>query len=356
VVLIGCLGCTKEVYGPAIALRPDWEQTALVPRATPPPELLPPPPAPQPLWEGILPPPEEWDTWKQAQPTTVCTKPRKGRKRVCRERPPTIAEQAQDGALVRATLKNTAGSNSAMVRYTLDANPRYQKIYEVLCAVKSPCTLWLPPEEHLSSAPMLDTNEKYADTWDVGEIGLAGPRGQRQQVLGLRPRKVMDPVFVPLVFDSGLAFMLKIVSVEDGGMGLVSWAAPTPTTPPPVPLEDRPPKLRLDSLWSGYQVKVKDQQVPPWMPRSVLDDGRLTLVNLPRLDGLRGPAFFALTPTGEVRLTQFRIWTPPAQRPGVGTWAVLQGLWPAIALRDSEGYAVTIEREPLPLQGGPHAQ
>jgi hypothetical protein len=324
-----------------------------IPRTPPPPELLPPTP-PQNPFAGILPPPEEWESWKPAQTTTVCAKPRKGKKRVCRAVRPSIPAQALDGALIRATLRNTAGSNSAMVRYRLDGKPHLKKIYEVICAVKSPCTLWLPPEERLESPLTLDTSDTDARTWEVEEMGTAGPRGARQQILALRPRSVMDPTFVTLVFQSGLAYMLKVVSVEDGGMLAVSWSAPPPLTPV-VPLQDRPPTLRLDQLFGEYQVKVKDQVVPPWMPRSVLDDGRLTLIQLPSLEGLRGPAVFGLNRDAEVRLTQFRLFTPPQPRPDAGVWLVLQGIWPAIKVVDADGLEVILERGNArpPALGGP---
>lgn len=352
--LLGC--ATRPTYGPAFPLIPSWDNSPLVPVTPPPPELIPqvPPKASSPF-AGILPPPEEWESWKPAHAKTVCSKPRKGQRRVCRDQHPSIPEQALEGALIRATLRQTAGSNSAMVRYTLDSNTHLKKIYEVICAVKSPCQLWLPPEEQLTSPLLLDTSDTDAKTWDVGEVGVAGPRGARQQVLGLRPRSVMDPTFVTLVFQSGLAYMIKLVSVEDGGMLAVSWTAPPRLTPVPLPLEDRPPKLRLDQLFSQYHVKVKDQLVPPWMPRSVLDDGRLTLIQLPSLEGLRGPAVFGLNQQAEVRLTQFRLFAPPNPSPEAGVWLVLQGIWPAIKVLDADGLEVIVERGNArpPVLGGP---
>jgi hypothetical protein len=345
VVLTGSLlGCTTPHYGPAFPLMPDAVSSAGIAPTAVPPALLPAVVPPRSPFADILPPPEEWVSWKPAPVTTVCTRARKGRQRVCRSTTPSLPAQALTGALVRATLRHTAGSNSAVVRYRLESNPRLSKIYEVVCAVKSPCQLWLPPGEELSAPPMLDTSEHSPQTWDVGEVGMAGPKGERQQILGLRPRSVMDPVFVTLAFQSGLALMVKLVSVEDGGMLAVSWSAPPPTTPPPLALEDRPPVVKRDRLFSGYQVQVKDEVLPPWMPQSVLDDGRVTLIKVPSLTGLRGPVLFGLTPTGDVRLTQFRLFVPPQAGTDGEAWLVLQGIWPAVKVVDADGLEVLIKR------------
>lgn len=337
-LLVVCsLGCSQDTYRAAVPLKPDW---ATVP---PPPELLPPPPPPVSPFADLLPPPEEWDSWKRAPTKRVCTRGKDGKRR-CRTVTASIPEQAQIGALVRATLRHSAGSNSAQFEYTLDAHQRHKKIYEVICAVKSPCSLFLPRGEVLAAPLLLNTSESDAESWDMGEAAVIGTREDRRQVLVLRPRSAPQTVFNTLLFASGLTIRIKLLAVEDGGMLGVSWTRPAAETPE-VPVHERPPKLHVDRLFANYSVEVKGKEAPPWMPSAVLDDGSKTLIKFPEpLTYTAGPVVFGLTQRGGTQLVQSHMFVPPRPQPGAGAWLVVQGLHPALVLKDSAGMAVRLVR------------
>jgi type IV secretory pathway VirB9-like protein len=93
---------------------------------------------------------------------------------------------------------------------------------------------------------------------------------------------------------------------------------------------------------------------PPWLPRTVFDDGRHTFVQLPPLQGQRLPAVFAKAQTGATVLTQSRLYTQAA-KPEAGAWLIVQGLHPALELKDATGLRVTLVRQPTTTlaQGGP---
>jgi hypothetical protein len=82
---------------------------------------------------------------------------------------------------------------------------------------------------------------------------------------------------------------------------------------------------------------------PPWLLTAVVDNGKNTLIQFPgTLDGTRMPVVTGVQQTGKPALVQSRLYV----RPEHGTWLYVQGLWPALALRDSAGLQVTLVRQP----------
>jgi hypothetical protein len=270
-------------------------------------------------------------------------------------RPASVVEQANAATLVRPTLQHVAGLNSAMVQYPVSLDPRAKKIYEVLCAVTSPCYLTLPPGEHLSAPLLLEQDPEAAASWEVAYPKM-GEGDAQQEVIALRPRQAPQQVFNSLLFRSGLMLFVKLVAVQEGGMLSVTWEVPRQPKPLMAFAANRPPVLNYGRLFSSYTVEVKGAIPPPWMPVSVVDDGSKTLVKFAEaLTYTRGPAVFGLNQQGGNTLVQSHMYVPPPGSGLTGAWMVVQGLHPALVLKDSAGLEIRIVRgdvrAPL-VQGG----
>jgi type IV secretion system protein TrbG len=346
-VLSLTLACAHQTYPPALpAPRLQWDNsTAFIPNTPPPPELraiaLPPTPPP-----GI-PTEQEWNLWKP-QPQRICTG--KGKRQRCR------VESAETGVTnqttVRATGANTGNGQSAQVRF------RYQegKIYEVMTSQAYPTYLFLPPGERLAAPIALNTDEKTPRAWAYGLAEQRKGEPDRQEVVAIRP--LSDPAdgqFRPfdtitgLLFRSGVTIFCKLIAREAPGMISVTWELPAPTTPVPaeVPVMQRPPKVDLSRIFSNYRIEPQGKTRPPWVPVSAFDDGTRTFIKFAEpLTYTRGPGVFGVTPAGTTALVQSRMYTVP-QRPELGAWMIVQGLWPALELKDNAGLTVKIVRGEL---------
>ena len=355
VALLTLSHCTAtDPYGPAIPM-PRWENTPFIPQTAPPPELAyqPPPPAP-----SLLPSPEEWQQWQpMAKPVTRCAG--KGKARRCRSGTPSIIAQTNTSALVKPTLRHVAGLNSAMVRYPYDRGHGVHKIYEVHCAVSSPCYILFPPGEHLTTPPALNTDEQDPASWSVGYAKM-GTGEDKQEALVLRPRSAPQTVFNGLLFKSGLIIFVKLIAVQDGGMLSVTWDLPTAQTPPIIPVAQRPPKVNETRLFSHYSIKVLGKAPPPWMPVAVLDDGSKTFIKFaePLTFTTNAPAVYGVTQQGTATLVQSHMFVRE-DRPADGAWLIIQGIRPAHDLKDGLGMGIRIERgdvhAPALTKGGTHA-
>lgn len=338
------MGCAMtEHYGPALPL-PQWDNTPLVPNTAPPPELQYQEPPSTQIPPGLVPSPEEWQAFRPA-PKAVQRCVGKGTRRRCRAvTPASVVEQAKAATLIRPKLEHMAGLNSAMVQYPVDVNPAYKKIYEILCAVTSPCYLLLPAGEHLTAPLLLDQDPEHPVSWEVAYPKM-GQGETRQEVIALRPRSAPQTVFNSLLFQSGLILFVKLVAVTDGGMLSVTWDVPRTPKPAVMLAADRPPVLNYSRLFSSYTVEVKGPTTPPWLPVSVLDDGSKTLIKFAEpLTYTRGPAVFGVTQQGGSTLVQSHMYVPPSGSGIQGAWMVVQGLFPALLLKDSAGLEVRIVR------------
>jgi type IV secretory pathway VirB9-like protein len=149
---------------------------------------------------------------------------------------------------------------------------------------------------------------------------------------------------------------VKLVAVQEGGMLSVTWEVPRQPKPLMAFAANRPPVLNYGRLFSSYTVEVKGAIPPPWMPVSVVDDGSKTLVKFAEaLTYTRGPAVFGLNQQGGNTLVQSHMYVPPPGSGLTGAWMVVQGLHPALVLKDSAGLEIRIVRgdvrAPL-VQGG----
>lgn len=125
----------------------------------------------------------------------------------------------------------------------------------------------------------------------------------------------------------------------------VSWEVPErPPPPPEVPPDQRPPQFDNALAYADYRIELegKATQPPPWFPEAVLDDGKNTMIRFRgMLEGIRLPVVSGIQQTGKPALVQSRLYV----RPDHGAWMYVQGLWPALTLRDSAGISVRLVRQ-----------
>jgi hypothetical protein len=338
------LACAHETYPPALPTpRIQWDNTELIPNTPPPPELRPivqEPPRPP----GI-PTEQEWNLWKP-QPQRICTG--KGKRQRCRLESAETVSTTQ--ATVRATGAQAGNGQSVLVHF------QYQegKVYEILTSQAYPTYLFLPPGERLAAPIALNTDEKTPHAWAYGLAEQRHGQPDRQEVVAIRP--LSDPTdgqFRPfetitgLLFRSGVTIFCKLVARETPGRVGVTWDMPAPVSPVPaeIPVTQRPPKVDLSRIFTGYHIEPQGKTRPPWVPVSAFDDGTRTFVKFSEpLTYTRGPGVFGITPAGTTALVQSRMYTVP-QRPELGAWMIVQGLWSGLQFRDSTGLIVNIMRE-----------
>jgi type IV secretory pathway VirB9-like protein len=258
--------------------------------------------------------------------------------------------------LVKPTVQFMAGANSAQVRYPISPNPQYNQIYEVHTAVSTPTWLVLPEGERLAAPLALPGVVAAGAQASAGEDGaehgrwvIGYPRTQQgeesQEVVVIRPLVAPQTQLTGMLFKSGRLLFLKLIAQEDGAMLSVTWDAPKPVQPTLAALEQRPPVLHYERLFSGYSVEVKGAVAPPWMPASVLDDGTKTLIRFlenPRFT--RAPIVTALDQAAQPRLVQSRLFVPAPQAGTGGAILVVQGIHPALLMTDSTGLSNRIVR------------
>lgn len=346
-LLLGSLlftGCadTALLYPPALpAQTPEaTRQTPLAP-VLPPLTEMPPRPAPRRV-PGLIPTDAEWSLWEPV-PTAqeVCHGTGKARK--CVPRPSSVVQQAQASALIRPTRRAQGGGRSAMTTY------EYQPggIYWVEVSTYAGTHLILPQHERLRLPPVLNKEMFVVGTDDTPEDETTN------DILALRARQApQPPVDVPLIFRSGLILVVRLVTVEGQPMSLVQWNVPeAEPVRAELPMTARPPRFDDRNPYLGYTLSVggKDAVSPPWLPVAIADDGSNTLIKFSRaLDWTRAPVVVGVAQNGKPVIAPNRYWTKP-DAPDEGAWLFVQGLWPALTLKDSAGLTVTITRQP-PVQ------
>jgi type IV secretory pathway VirB9-like protein len=327
-------------YPPAVpATMPRFANTPLVPVTPPPPELAYQPPPRTPA--RLVPTDEEWSLW-QAVPRRREHCLGTGRQRRCTPLASPAVAQAQAAALVRPARRATGNGLSAMITY--DYTPG--AIYLVEVAPHAGTHLLLPPGERLRLNPVLNKDMFVVGSDDSPEDETTN------DIIALRAKQAPQrAVNVPLIFRSGLIITVRLVTVEGDPMTTVQWDLPMrPLVAPQRPLSEQPPKFHAAQPYMGYTLTVegKDKLTPPWMPVAVLDDGSNTLIKFASaLDWTRSPVVVGLAQNGTPNLTQIRLWSRP-DTPEQGAWLFVQGLWPALRLKDSAGLTVKIVRQVPP--------
>jgi type IV secretory pathway VirB9-like protein len=335
------LGCTlHETYPPALpAPRVNWDNSPLVPVSLPPPELRYQPPIRSGA-QALLPERDDWGSW-QAPARAIKTCTGKGKRRRCTLQRPTAVDQANVEAIVKPTRVHTAYGQRIQVRYPYDV--LMEKVYEIQCSPQEFTKLLLPPDQILSAKLTLAPAD-----WEV-LYGKSTSEGAYQQIVSVRPKEAGVKGRDVLVLQSGLTFYLQFLSSERLGMLSVTWDMPAPQLDPhDVPLDQRPPVFRSQDAYSGYAITVESKKkvAPPWLPAAVIDDGRNTLVKFStNFEGQRLPVVSGLQQNGTPALVQSRLFVHKDD-PEQGSWLYIQGLWPALRLKDAAGLQVKAVRQP----------
>jgi type IV secretory pathway VirB9-like protein len=244
---------------------------------------------------------------------------------------------------MQPTPQHTAQGTSAQTTYPFDRQKA--RIYEVHTSPDEATYLLLPQDERLAAKMLLNP-----EAWEV-TYGKSGAEGARREVVALRPVQAPLTARALLVLQSGLTIHLKLLAHTKPGMLSVTWDVPALTSVPPrhapLPVDQRPPQFESAHAYTGYALDADDTptRIPPWLPEAVLDDGRNTLLKFRgTLEGIRMPVVSGVQQDGSLALVQSRWYV----RPEHGAWLYVQGLWPALELRDAQGLRVRVVRQGPP--------
>lgn len=330
VVVAGFAGCALKEYPPALPAY-TFDNTPLIPTTPPPPEL-----AYQERPRRGTPP--AWDEWRPAPGLQkVCQRRGKGKRRDCQYVVPTAVDQANAQAVVKPASIHTAYGQSILVRYPLESGP--PQVFEVVTSPREFTHLVLPPGEQLAAPLRLDPVG-----WEI-LYGKTAQEGARQEMINVRPTLEPQKGRDMLLFKSGAKLYLKFQAQDRPGMLSVTWDVAPPKAPEPVPIEQRAPKFNAAMAYTDYKITLdKGKYPPPWMPKAVSDDGKNTLIHLPStLEGQKMPAVMGVGQNGALEIVASRLYVRPGH-PEEGAVFYVQGLRPAIRLKDSAGLTVLIVR------------
>lgn len=342
-------GCGVETYPPAVPVTTD--QTPGVPWGAPAQCYVEPQAlkdlATTALGPAQVPGESEWPLWRISQSTSGQTCTGKGKQRRCKPTAVTAVDQANSAAVVRPTIANTELGTSGRIRYDYDL--RGNKIYKITTSPTETTWLTLPETLKLAADLLLDKN-----MWEVAYT-VVGEGEHRQHLIAIRPIYTELKTRAVIQIQNGPAIQLDIESQERPGMLRVSWIMPEQAIPPPLPSPDQlPPVFDSRHAYDQYALKVESKHgQPAWMPLAVIDDGKVTLIRLPNaMDGIRAPIASGIQQNGQPALVSTRLY----MRPEHGAWLYVQGLWPAIELRDAAGITVRAVRQvpppPSPKENG----
>ena len=235
------------------------------------------------------------------------------------------------------------------MRFPFDA--KAQPIYEIVTSPHEFTYLALLDGERQATQLMLNPAH-----WEV-YYGKSGEEGSRQEMLTVRPQVQKDgslppPTRAMVVYQSGVKQRLLFKAQERPGMISVEWFIPDEEKKPvPPPVDQQPPAFDGERLYAGYAITMESKKKlqPPWLPEAVVDDGKNTLVKFATdFEGVRLPVVSGVQQNGQPALVQSRLYV----RPGAGAaWLWVQGLWPALRLKDAAGITVKVVRQvPKPGQ------
>ena len=339
-------GCSlfRTEYPPAYpAPRIPWDPSKpyVFTKATAPKDVCPPPIQRVANRHGI-PSAAEWQgQWKlKAVTQRVCRVAKK--KRVCRQEPKTAVDTANRQAVIRATPWNTKQGSNGGVRFPFD--PRQEHIFEIVTSPSEFTYLVLLEGERQATQMLLNPEH-----WEV-LYGKSGEEGSRQEVLTVRPivqpdQKLPPPTRAMLVYQSGVKKRLLFKAQERPGMISVEWAlAEESKKPVPPPMDEQPPAFDSTRVYAAYTITLEGKKKfpPPWLPEAVVDDGMNTLIKFrTQFEGVRLPVLNGVQQNGQPALVQTRLYV----RPDAGAWLWVQGLWPALTLKDAAGITVKVVRQ-----------
>jgi type IV secretion system protein VirB9 len=197
----------------------------------------------------------------------------------------------------------------------------------------------------LAAAPTLNP-----DAWDVG-VAEMGSDSTRQEAVIVRPVAPGLAATTPLLTQSGRVFFCRLRSFQTTSMVAVTWDVPQSiglpghpgTSSTPAIALPSPPAVDVARLHTAYVVEpVKGS--PPWLPLAVYDDGSKTVIRFQEaLRYTNAPAVFVRHADGSPSVVEFTPYDVP-EAPEKGAYYLVQGLWPQLELRGSEGQVVRITR------------
>ena len=330
VLVTACAGATQH---PALPEAPTV--------FTPPAEPTPPPPisvAPVTAEPTLVPTLEEWQTLRTAPKL-------KGKP----ERPEKVIEEANTNSRMGPSRKGYWEGTSSIQRYPYIPG----KVYEIYSSPSHPTTILLPPGERLAAPPVINGEE-----WEVGAAEM-GTETVRQEAVVLRPLKPGLETTMPLLTQAGHAFFCRLRSFDTTSMVAVTWELPalralTPETPPSggQTAPRTAPTVDVSRLHTAYAIE-KVSGNPPWVPLAVYDDGSKTVIRFQESLGYtNAPAVFVRHADGSPGVVDFTPYTVP-DAPDKGAYYVVQGLWPQLELKGTDGQVVRMTRktgQPRPYQ------
>ena len=271
------------------------------------------------------------------------------------ETPETVIQKANKEALITPSSDGYFGGRAEQ-RYVYQPG----KVYLVVSSPNHPPTLLLPPNERLAAAPVIhQCAEQDQDNacWIVGATEI-GSEQRHQEAVILRPAKAGLDSTMPLLTQGGRAYSIRLRSQEGMGMIAVTWELPSvqvlPTSndrqPMPEPQGSQPPTstlrapvIALDRLHTAYTIEVASKQRPPWVPLQVFDDGTRSFIRFKEdLGFTAAPAVFGVHADRSPATVEFTPYTPPQG----GLTYIVQGLYPELRLRGTDGQEVQIVRGP----------
>lgn len=296
------------------------------------------PPA-RPVLPSFIPMPEEWDLWRKDEKTLVCTG--RGKQKKCVYQGASVVGRANGKALIKATRDMMEGGQSSWVTFPWKDGA----LYQIETTPASPTFVIFPPGEELTVPVVVDQTQ-----WLV-KLAARGEMPEQETIVVIAPVKAGQELTGVFWMKSGLTIPYKLISVEKDGMVTVRWKdVPTGTKkadPLAIARAVHPPKINMERRHLGYRLEVKGKYEPPWIPEGVFDDGTRTFIKFPEaLTYTRAPAVFGVTPAGTTALVQSYMYTRP-DHPEQGAMLIIQGLWPALELKDTAGLTMRIIREPV---------
>jgi type IV secretion system protein VirB9 len=284
----------------------------------------------------VTPTPDEWQAF------TALQSPARP------ERPATIIEEANGRSRMAPSRRGYANGHSSLQRYPY----RPGTLYEIYSSPNHPTTILLPPGERLAAAPTLNP-----DAWAVGGAEM-GSDSTRQEAVIVRPVAPGLEATTPLLTQSGRVFFCRLRSFQTTSMVAVTWDVPQGIG---LPGEARTsgallasPVVDVTRLHTAYTVEPVAGN-PPWLPLAVYDDGSKTVMHFKEsLRYTNAPAVFVRNADGSAGVVEFTPYDVP-DAPEKGAYYLVQGLWPQLELRGSDGQVVRITRttgQPQPYRAG----
>jgi len=341
------VGCAHKEYPPpypAHMMVPWLDNYPIIPTTPPPAEL-----AWRPTMNATLaslkfvPAAQEWQLWKErTESKQVCRGT--GPQRKCRTVTPASAvDIANKRSVVSANLANMNMGSDVQARFVFD--PDSTPLYRVLTSPNEFTTMFIVPGERAAiPLPLPD------EDWEVhaGKQGMTMEGTEttvRREFILIRPKWAPMTTRAMLPLASGHTLSFEFISRAQPGMLSVAWETPPkPPEPPPIPIDKQPPLFEKAQAYTAYklELKGKSKYPPAWFPEGVADDGKNTIIKLPSLEGIRAPVVQGIQQTGKPALVQSRLFI----REEYGALLYVQGLWPALLIRDAAGLQVQATRLP----------